>query len=1365
MSAEKTQNPTTPTSPTSATSSAPQSRPPTAVGADVPPPSTKLKIHHVTIGRMGRLLAITLALVSATACSRSAPSPEKIDEQNAALNYIPAVTGPSIDPATVPGGQTRWVSLSNGAEIPVLNRKGKLIFEGHGTFSEAAFRRLKQNLSHLDASERDARIGAEIRKIFQKMGSIGATGLRLNEKAGYFRFQAPYSQSLLKDFEKIGLKGVILNPVTPDRSAIERLSEVTPRALGLEPLGKLNATPAGYSGLERMGAIEFTRLAENDIGGSIRVDGSSVKIGITDTGITYNHPTFRTRKAPARSRVEGMRDFTREGRVYFHPTARFEVAAGEDAGTLSLTAEVIVTPSLPFAPSVDELALVENLPIKPSDELRTLLLAEGQSGARFGVLLEKSISTPSEPVDLNGNGTSEDQIPVILIPGASPADDRLFVNFTADGDFRTVRALKDFNTSGMTASVFAERIGFDIRTDTLESGDGNALDVRSASVVGYDPGNHGTHVAGIAAGMQTLSNDSADTLARGAAPEARIFSGRVCSNAAGCNATAAFVELVTANNVDVVNMSLGGLSPFNDGYDVEETLINRFVESGLVQFMISAGNSGPGKQTVGSPSVANRALSIGATATRQLIAAQYQWPGLGASAGTELPGQDDDFLLFFSSRGPTAAGGFKPNITAPGTQLSSVQLNAAPGARGGLDVYWGTSMAAPAATGAYALLLDAVRKYNAVHPELALPSDSMSLREVILESARPFNVNTLRTSSGDSRQGRYTWVDEGVGMINLPGAWARLKALRDSRRVGPEGSPIAAVSLNGEAVELNYEVIYNQDLTPNAIPYDGSNVSQLGVPSFGTGVLVDFHGENTLLPVHINRQLPFFLAEHPMIGDLTAQLLTSRDEFELDVEIHGSQVEWLKAGALQQHPCWEGDYSNLSLIGRGAEVTVDAENKGQIIGFGASTLNVCINRERIENELSPGDHGALIRAYRRIPMADADGRVTGYRRATTASFIVPVHLVVPARTLDGETTLAVDGSVRSFEVTRNYIKLPKGVSTVRVTLEVPELKKDARGRTLPGQQCSGVELTSMEGLNTIESFPRAADARATNCGLDGRASSDKSRKVELVRLNPNAGLWDIHVMGLFRYSESAYKLRVDYVTGKSSIQSIEGVAGELAGSFTWTKVASSLDIRVSEEKSGLILTGLKQTLKPTISQGETLIIDGPTGALRTYPAEVEKVEFRTGGALGSDIDLRIARCAVEAEDLNHPSCELAGSSAGGTATELVTIKPEAGFAYAVIVDGYAIAGGQTEFESSETLLLKRGKETYPLSISWTASSTLQVGYRFGAEELATSALAHQGLFINGSYALSGSIQLKNEDGLPIEAIPLTLSHGAAGDTN
>ena len=60
---------------------------------------------------------------------------------------------------------------------------------------------------------------------------------------------------------------------------------------------------------------------------------------------------------------------------------------------------------------------------------------------------------------------------------------------------------------------------------------------------------------------------------------------------------------------------------------------------------------------------------------------------------------DQDMMLFFSSRGPTAAGGFKPNVTAPGTELSSVQLNAAPGGAGGLDVYWGTSMAAPTATG------------------------------------------------------------------------------------------------------------------------------------------------------------------------------------------------------------------------------------------------------------------------------------------------------------------------------------------------------------------------------------------------------------------------------------------------------------------------------------------------------------------------------------------------------------------------------------------------------------------------------------------------------------------------------------------
>ena len=126
-------------------------------------------------------------------------------------------------------------------------------------------------------------------------------------------------------------------------------------------------------------------------------------------------------------------------------------------------------------------------------------------------------------------------------------------------------------------------------------------------------------------------------------------------------------------------------------------------------FMISAGNSGPGRQTIGSPSTARLSISVGAAASKGLIQAQYLWDGSGSPAAVS---PDDAFMLFFSSRGPTGGGGFKPVLSAPGTELSSIQLNSAPGNRQGLDVYWGTSMSAPTATGAYALLLDAVQKFN-----------------------------------------------------------------------------------------------------------------------------------------------------------------------------------------------------------------------------------------------------------------------------------------------------------------------------------------------------------------------------------------------------------------------------------------------------------------------------------------------------------------------------------------------------------------------------------------------------------------------------------------------------------------------------
>ena len=290
---------------------------------------------------------------------------------------------------------------------------------------------------------------------------------------------------------------------------------------------------------------------------------------------------------------------------------------------------------------------------------------------------------------------------------------------------------------------------------------------------------------------------------------------RVCANNGGCDATEAIIDLAM-NGAEVVNMSLGGLTAMNDGYGVQETVINRLTSLKNTLFVISAGNSGPGHQTVGSPSTARFSLSVAATGSRKLLERQHQWPAHGKPRSAI--GDDHDFLMFFSSRGPTAAGGFKPNISAPGTELSAIQLNASDGARSGLDTYWGTSMAAPTATGAVALLLDAGKRFNALHPDQVLPLDAMTLHKVISESAVPFDATTYETKTKVKTLGQYTWIDQGNGMINLPNAWAALKAARDTKIPSP-----VYYEDNGKKVDvdLDYQVRVLRN-SPDGQDYSGT---------------------------------------------------------------------------------------------------------------------------------------------------------------------------------------------------------------------------------------------------------------------------------------------------------------------------------------------------------------------------------------------------------------------------------------------------------------------------------------------------------------------------------------------------------------
>lgn len=192
---------------------------------------------------------------------------------------------------------------------------------------------------------------------------------------------------------------------------------------------------------------------------------------------------------------------------------------------------------------------------------------------------------------------------------------------------------------------------------------------------------HGTHIASIAVG----SGAASDGVYKGVAPNASLLVAKVLDNQGNGRMSDVMggIEWAVDKNADILVLSLS-TEDSSDGTDALCTMVNAVVDRGKI-VVVAAGNGGPTPYTIGSPGAADRAITVGATI-------------------------DDGEIAEYSGRGPTADGRTKPEVVAPGSNVTAALASSTLFGTPVNELYTsvtGSSMAAPHVAGICALIWSA----------------------------------------------------------------------------------------------------------------------------------------------------------------------------------------------------------------------------------------------------------------------------------------------------------------------------------------------------------------------------------------------------------------------------------------------------------------------------------------------------------------------------------------------------------------------------------------------------------------------------------------------------------------------------------
>ncbi|RZS44400.1 subtilase family protein [Herbihabitans rhizosphaerae] len=540
----------------------------------------------------------------------------------------------------------------------------------------------------------------------QDLIKTGAKIQYREDAIGYVRAEVPVNQ--VKGLAKLpGIEAVDVDDTIPlDDPRPQGIQDPTPQP----PPGADTPRVNPYMPTGDIGSAQFVERHPT-------WDGRGVTVGVVDTGIDLDHPALTTTTTGERKVVDWVT----------YTDGRFTGGENNDDDPTWLNMAQVAGPSFASGGNAYTAPVSGPLRFAVFDERHPFLGGElgndvnrdgnpAGSNGKFGVLWDEV--TNLVYVDVNQNKDFRDDKPMT--------------------DYKVRQDVNEFGKDNASTPV-RESMKFVVQTD----GTNKVVNI------GIVSGAHGTHVAGIIA-----ANKMFDGAMTGAAPGAKLVSIRACLFVSGCTNHALIEGMIYAARdakVNVINMSIGGLPPLNDGNNARAALYNRLIDVYDVQMFISAGNSGAGANTVGDPSVADNVVSVGSYISKQTWQRNY---------GSDSTEQDN--LHGFSSRGPREDGGFKPTLVAPGSAISPVptwqQGQPVPGTYSlppGYAQFNGTSMASPQAAGAGALLVSAARQTNTQHfPEQIRTAFSSSTRFI----------------------GRYGAYEQGNGLMDVNKAWNLLRA-------------------------------------------------------------------------------------------------------------------------------------------------------------------------------------------------------------------------------------------------------------------------------------------------------------------------------------------------------------------------------------------------------------------------------------------------------------------------------------------------------------------------------------------------------------------------------------------------------------